>query len=190
MCLINTMPSKVNLERTSSDPSLSKVSFASVQVREYHRILGDNPSVSSGPPISMSWNYDQDSSGDCTVDEWENKRYSERRSKSEMRVPQEVRTDWLIDAGYSVTQVRDVVHTIKKEKQEWMSSVNKSNLQDKADDMTEKVKRRLARLGGRRERTDVLYTQWISSQDKQKIESTGEQPNRGHSFKLSRRATA
>ena len=141
-------------------------------------------------PISMSWKYDQDSSGDCTVDEWENKRYSERRSKSEMRVPQEVRTDWLIDAGYSVTQVRDVVHTIKKEKQEWMSSVNKSNLQDKADDMTEKVKRRLARLGGRRERTDVLYTQWISSQDKQKIESSGEQPNRGHSFKLSRRATA
>lgn len=33
------------------------VSFADVNIREYERILGDNPSCTSGPPISLGWGY-------------------------------------------------------------------------------------------------------------------------------------
>ena len=33
------------------------VSFGSVHIREHNVILGDNPSCSSGPPLSLGWDY-------------------------------------------------------------------------------------------------------------------------------------
>lgn len=35
------------------------VSFGQIEIREYPRCLGDNPSVTVGPPISMGWKHDQ-----------------------------------------------------------------------------------------------------------------------------------
>jgi hypothetical protein len=37
-----------------------KVTFDSVQVRFYSQTLGDNPSVSCGPPITLDWNYEEE----------------------------------------------------------------------------------------------------------------------------------
>ena len=89
------------LQRRSSAPFLfpvKEVSFASVQVREYPMILGDNPSCTSGPPVTLDWTYDAKASMSCTVDEWESGRDSTRRMKSVIRVPSSVRTEWVLDA--------------------------------------------------------------------------------------------
>jgi hypothetical protein len=43
----------------SSHTSKKSVSFGVIQVREYNRVLGDNPDVLFGPPISIGWNYIQ-----------------------------------------------------------------------------------------------------------------------------------
>lgn len=43
-------------------PRLSRhnnVGFSSVVIREYNQTIGDNPSVSYGPPISLDWEYTQ-----------------------------------------------------------------------------------------------------------------------------------
>ncbi|EJK75721.1 hypothetical protein THAOC_02548 [Thalassiosira oceanica] len=42
---------------SSSKPIPRNVSFSHVQVREYELALGCNPSVQSGVPISLGWNY-------------------------------------------------------------------------------------------------------------------------------------
>lgn len=42
---------------TSSRRKACKVSFQGVAVREYTRILGDNPSTDSGPPLGLDWDY-------------------------------------------------------------------------------------------------------------------------------------
>lgn len=47
---------------TSSRPCRQRqdsVGFSSVIIREYDQTIGDNPSVSYGPPISLDWEYTQ-----------------------------------------------------------------------------------------------------------------------------------
>lgn len=84
----------------------------------------------------------------------------ERRSKSEFRVPQEVRTDWLIQSGYSSTEVWNTVLAIQKEKQKRMSSVTINPMHDKASVVSENIRRRLQRAVGKREKSDNLYMKW------------------------------
>lgn len=35
----------------------TKVKFASVEIRDYNRIVGDHPDVKVGPPMSIGWEY-------------------------------------------------------------------------------------------------------------------------------------
>jgi hypothetical protein len=44
----------------SKDTCERKVTFDSVQVRFYSQTLGDNPSVSCGPPITLDWHYEEE----------------------------------------------------------------------------------------------------------------------------------
>ena len=37
----------------------SKVSFASIEVREYERVVGDHPGTQHGPPLSIGWAFVQ-----------------------------------------------------------------------------------------------------------------------------------
>jgi hypothetical protein len=85
--------------KTMSDGGLTKnVSFHQIEIREYERSLGDNPSVRSGPPISLGWNYNPNH----TVVELEDyERLHSRRDRSEIIMPQSVREDILKDAGVS-----------------------------------------------------------------------------------------
>jgi hypothetical protein len=46
-------------DSSHSNTSKKSVSFGVIQVREYNRVLGDNPDVLFGPPISLGWNYIQ-----------------------------------------------------------------------------------------------------------------------------------
>ena len=134
------------LQRRSSAPFLfpvKEVSFASVQVREYPMILGDNPSCTSGPPVTLDWTYDAKASMSCTVDEWESGRDSTRRMRSVIRVPSSVRTEWVLDAGFTPTEVHEAIRDVQNYQRRRRSSIEKSSLQEKACDVLESVKRRL-----------------------------------------------
>ncbi|KAL7541358.1 hypothetical protein ACHAXR_011318 [Thalassiosira sp. AJA248-18] len=156
------------MERRGVDPFLLSnsnkkgVCFASVQVREYPVILGDNPSCTSGAPIALSWNHDLDSS--ISIDEWEGQRCIERRTKEEIRIPASVRAEWLLDAGYSVSHVHEVIQDVEAAKRRRRSSIVKSSFQDKAEVVAETMKRKLGRATGKRERSNTLYKQWSASQ--------------------------
>ena len=58
------------------------VSFGYSRIRTYNRAMGDNPSVSSGPPISIGWN--PISEAILSIDEYEHRR--KNRDKSFMRI--------------------------------------------------------------------------------------------------------
>lgn len=56
----------------------NNVSFNSVNVREYDRTIGDNPSCKSGPPISLDWSYSKKS--EKSLDDYELERAASRVS--------------------------------------------------------------------------------------------------------------
>eukprot|EP00980_Cylindrotheca_fusiformis_P028178 scaffold22585_cov149-Cylindrotheca_fusiformis.AAC.8 len=68
---------------SSSLPSSSglKVSWGIVQIRSYSQTVGDNPSVSYGPPISLDWEYEAHE--DMPLDDYELNR-GKRRTLRQM----------------------------------------------------------------------------------------------------------
>ena len=62
---------------TNDDNTKSRVTFLIVEVREYECVLGDNPSVSSGPPVSIGWEYNSTHSL-VSVDNYENMKNSRK----------------------------------------------------------------------------------------------------------------
>ena len=77
-------PDMTTLNRGASDPGDSSrgvqptrkerlgVAFVSVHIREYSQTVGDNPSVSYGPPISLDWSYEEFEP--ISIDQYEDKR--------------------------------------------------------------------------------------------------------------------
>ena len=93
----------------------SRVSFAHVNIREYERVLGDNPSVTSGPPLSIGWRHST-TLLTMSLDDYESGKGSPR-SSSEYLVPKSVRETMLVEhAGVSRREIVNTVRIIQKAK--------------------------------------------------------------------------
>ena len=92
----------------------STITFGQVNIREYERVLGDNPSVTSGPPLSIGWRYSP-STLNMSIDDYEENKGSPRTS-SEYLVPKSIRVATLkehadIPHREMVNAVRDIQKT-------------------------------------------------------------------------------
>lgn len=75
-------------------------------------------------------------------------------------MPDYVRTDWLIDAGFSGEDLKRTAQEIEKARKDRRTSITKSDFRDKTDVLTENVKRTFGRVIFRKQRSDVLYQEW------------------------------
>ena len=110
-------PSRHSLsDRTLSASSVfsnaSSVSFGTVSIHSHQVILGDNPSVRSGPPLTLDWKpFDTK-----TVDLDSYERYFEeegrRRTYAELRIPQGQREQLLKELDYNKRMLRQVLREI------------------------------------------------------------------------------
>jgi len=96
---IRTLDESLHSTYGSEDEMISAISrkhltldFDKVNIREYSRTVGDNPSCSSGPPISISWEYNI--VGDINLNDYERTR-PPRRVQKQMAIPRRVREDML-----------------------------------------------------------------------------------------------
>lgn len=97
------------------DPPKPKrsVSFGVLEVREYDMILGDNPSVSYGPPLQLGWNYNH--LGSVSLDFYETNRHK-RRTVRQMMMNYYYRKNALIHVwGYSEEEIKRVVKKINRD---------------------------------------------------------------------------
>jgi hypothetical protein len=112
----------------SSETIQKNVSFSSIEIREYPRILGDNPSVKRGPALSLGW-YSRGRVTKLSVNEFEKLRSPKRRkcpilsSHVRKRILQE-------EAGVTLKQM----YVAKKEASKIKRSRHQSNALQDYDD--------------------------------------------------------
>ena len=107
------------MKQRSSDPSHShqrSVRFDRLEVIQFQPILGDNPSCSSGAPLTLDWKPVEQST--MLIDFYEFTRV-ERRSRAELAISKSDRQLYLLEAGYSLAEIcaaQDQVAQIKHER--------------------------------------------------------------------------
>ena len=132
--------------RDGKKTSISRsVSFASVNIREYERILGDNPSCTSGPPIGIGWRFSQDSIL-VSVDDFEEGKGDTPRSSSEYLVPKAVRERLLKEhTDVSRRDIAGAVRAIQKQKSQRRKTVVNLGMQG-TEEKVEIVRRSLQKV--------------------------------------------
>ena len=105
---------------TAADRIKKRVNFHKIEIREHPRALGDNPSVSAGPALSLGWYSGEEeghSSLELPVDDYEAAR-PKRREKHELVVPKAIRTQMLREhAGVSRSEMAAAQRETTKIKQ-------------------------------------------------------------------------
>jgi hypothetical protein len=119
-----------------------------VQIREYARCLGDNPSCSSGPPVSIGWDYSDNTV--VSLDKYEENR-PPRRTNGQMLLPRSVRQEMLLkEWEVPRSQIASAVRTNIKVKNQRRQTVN--NMSQK----NEKIEK-IVQSAGRKLKRTVLF---------------------------------
>ncbi|KAL7458392.1 hypothetical protein ACHAWC_009920, partial [Mediolabrus comicus] len=90
-------------DRPKTDRSKLQLQFGSVNIREYEMILGDNPSVTYGPPVTLDWVPVAEST--LPVDEYECQHYHPRKCYNDMYMNYYQRHHLCALAGYTPADI-------------------------------------------------------------------------------------
>ena len=156
-----------------------RVSFSIVSIREYERILGDNPSVTTGPPIGIGWRNAPEFTLD--VDEYEKSKVVPLDS-TEFLLNKQDRENMLREhTNVSDKEMASAVKAIRKEKWRRHKTVVNLNMQ-KAEEKAEVAKRKAKSMLNKKSLTyEVLEAKlWhnaheIASAKAKKLEESIEQ---------------
>jgi hypothetical protein len=114
-------------QRSTSIPKKSKaVGFSEVRVHTHKTILGDNPSVSQGLPVTMDW--DVQESCHFNLDDYEKETEGSRQQQWQKRMPAQSRKELLLQHGHSRESFLRVVEEIQEIKGSRQGSKNKSTV--------------------------------------------------------------
>mmetsp|Transcript_31204 Transcript_31204/g.47798 ORF Transcript_31204/g.47798 Transcript_31204/m.47798 type:complete len:213 (-) Transcript_31204:2018-2656(-) len=141
--------SDLSTPRLSNSKIKKQVSFHKIKIREYERILGDNPSVTSGPPISIGWGYVEEDFI-RSVNEYEGCR-PRRRTKSELIIPSFVRRGLLEEEfGVSKESIKAASKEVKGvQKKRHMTRILPEGIEN-AQEMLQATTRKFSNIFGKR----------------------------------------
>lgn len=137
----------------------SRVKFSVLEIRSYERILGDNPSCSSGPSVGIGWRYDVESFT-MGVDRYERGRMPYRLEGPDIILSREEREELLADMGYNRGQIADAVRANVRSKNQRRQTINNlpaMRVEELVQTLVRRIKRR---LGGRKGKSSDLYHSW------------------------------
>eukprot|EP00540_Astrosyne_radiata_P023485 CAMPEP_0116863062 /NCGR_PEP_ID=MMETSP0418-20121206/23997_1 /TAXON_ID=1158023 /ORGANISM="Astrosyne radiata, Strain 13vi08-1A" /LENGTH=481 /DNA_ID=CAMNT_0004498009 /DNA_START=21 /DNA_END=1466 /DNA_ORIENTATION=- len=131
-------------ERPVGRGLVRQVSFTKLQIREYERTLGDNPCVSSGPPISLGWSHNLDEV-EVNVDEFESER-PPRRPRHEFAFTASEREAVLDEWGFSGSEVEQAAFQSYRIMQKRMDTAFQGQLSARMEEVLENTRRGIHRV--------------------------------------------
>lgn len=105
----------------SEEYSLKKVYFDQICIREYPIILGDNPAVSDGAPVTIGWDCLDEYNVNLSM--YEYTKGPMRRTRKKLMLSSKKRIRFLVEAGYSPMEIGDAIIDVEKAKLERLKSV-------------------------------------------------------------------
>ena len=136
----------------------SSVSFSTIEIRSYERVLGDNPSCSHGPAVSIGWQYEPDPIT-VQLDEYEYYRSDDRLDGTALVLSRSEREDLLKELGYSRSAIADAVRTnvkIKNNRRQTVHNLPVARFEEVAESARRKLKRVVLRKG--KKESSVRYS--------------------------------
>jgi len=89
-------------------PGRRLVHFSHIEVYEFPCLLGDNPSVSAGAPLTLGWTHTSKAKMDVRLFE---QRRKPRRSGKDLQSSAQSRQEYLTEvAGYTQAEIEDAAH--------------------------------------------------------------------------------
>merc|ERR1712038_1905772 len=80
------------------------VKFTNIYIREYQRTLGDNPAVSSGPPLSLDWEYDPNEKI-LSVDDYEQEKDGSGEKKKQVRALSRFKREKILEEDFGISRL-------------------------------------------------------------------------------------
>jgi len=130
------------------------VSFADVEVRSYPIILGDNPAVSAGPPVTIGWD-PSSYLAPCSVDDYEKEREGTIRGFIELRIPPLIRFEMLsktVKTAEIAKRTKEMTN-LKRQRLETTSMLYRASKEEKV----EKFVRGFKNLVTNKKKKEKLY---------------------------------
>lgn len=121
---------------------LRSVSFDTVQIRHYERVLDLNPATSSGPSLGLGWQFTEVKSEQVLEREVT---FQSRRSPKELFLSRKVREEMLEDMGYTSKDVARAVRLNVKARNQRTQTINNLAHQ-KMEEMVEMSSRKVRQL--------------------------------------------
>lgn len=113
-----------------------RLTFGDVEVRSHLMILGDNPAVSSGAPVTIDW--DPYHVAACPIDAYEKEREGQIRHSLECRIPEQARFEILkqVHGASEITKCIKKVKQSKRERLETSSQLYKFEKDERIEKLT------------------------------------------------------
>lgn len=154
----NSTPSdiQVNNDRKERKKHM-KIQFTDISIRLYNRILGDNPAVSDGPPIQLSWEYIEKETR--SLDEYEANRLP-RRPRHHLVLSNTRRNQIMqLHFEYSQEEIDKATNGVKKIQKQRELSKMITPFVEKRQEIAQKVTRTIKRTFSREK---LLLQKWNS----------------------------
>lgn len=128
---------------TTADSSSKKaVSFGLIQVREYNRVVGDNPTVRVGPPMSLGWEFVEKQA--VPLDDYES---FERSRASDFRMGSFARTRLLRhEYDVSLEDIRAAEKIVRKIQRQRVQTAQQGKTAAVIECIIESAKRKMHRI--------------------------------------------